>query len=144
MVYLPLLLDLADPGEQGGETVLVVEDDPDTLSVVVDCLQEEGFTVTTATNGVEALERACHCVPDAIVLDLCLPVMSGPEFLQAWRRTAPTQPVPIIAMSGLNRDVSADELGVQAWLPKPFAVDALIHAVAAAVSRGGVHHAPLR
>jgi CheY-like chemotaxis protein len=115
------------------ETVLVVEDDPDVLSALVSCLREAGFAVSTATNGVEALERACHRAPDAIVLDMYLPVMSGAEFIEAWRRTAPKRSVPIVAMSGFACGQFADDLGVHAFLAKPFAPDALVSAVVAAI-----------
>jgi CheY-like chemotaxis protein len=113
--------------------VLVVEDDPDTLYVLEWCLQEAGFAVSTAKNGVEALERARHRVPDAIVLDMSMPVMSGPEFLRAWRQAAPPRSVPIVAMSGFGRDQLTDDLGVHAFLSKPFAPDALVSVLAAAL-----------
>jgi CheY-like chemotaxis protein len=134
-VYLPLVQGPADESsdEPRHEMVLVVEDDPDTLNVLEWCLEEAGFTVSTAKNGAEALERARHRVPDAIVLDMLMPVMSGSEFLIVWRRNAPSRSVPIVAMSAFGRDQFTADLGVHAFLSKPFAPDALVSVIAAAL-----------
>jgi CheY-like chemotaxis protein len=134
-VYLPFVTEMSaevSSSVQRG-TVLVIEDDPDVLSVVVFFLREAGFAVSTATNGVEGLERACHHTPDAIVLDMYMPIMSGAEFIKAWRRTATTRCVPIVAMSAYGPEQIPEDLGVHAFLPKPFAPDTLISVVAAAL-----------
>jgi CheY-like chemotaxis protein len=61
-------------------SVLVVEDDSATRQLLVTCLQLEGFTVETATNGVEGLQHMRHHLPCVVLLDLMMPVMNGEQF----------------------------------------------------------------
>jgi len=82
-----------------GETILVVDDDPDVRRVLADAFQAEGFRVMTAANGMQALHRARDAAPDVIVLDLSMPMMSGDAFLFAWRAGAETHSVPVVAIS---------------------------------------------
>ena len=56
--------------------------------------------MVTAANGLEALQRVRDQVPEVIVLDLQMPVMSGQEFLAAWRSSMPTTSIPVVAISG--------------------------------------------
>jgi PAS domain S-box-containing protein len=63
-------------------SALVVDDDPDTRNLISTLLQEEGFSVTTAENGLEALEKVNECKPSIIVIDLLMPVMDGITFLE--------------------------------------------------------------
>jgi len=117
------------PHEDHRRTVLVVDDDPDTLGALSSWLDEEGFTVLTAANGIEALQRVQDHAPDVIVLDLQMPVMSGREFLQVWRSTMPAASIPVVAMSAYQQELAAEDLGVQAFLSKPFSLSALTRAI---------------
>ena len=123
-----------NPREQRRRTVLLVDDDPETLGTLASWLREEGFTVLTAANGLEALQRVHDQTPEVIVLDLQISVMSGREFLKVWRSTMPTSSIPVVAISGLQRDLTAEELGVQAFLPKPICLSALTRAIVNAVA----------
>jgi CheY-like chemotaxis protein len=130
-VCLPLVaqaeeLTLEKPAKR---TVLVVDDEPAILKLVSAMLRGEGFAVETAANGKEALTKVHDHVPDAIVLDLRMPVMSGRDFLERWRQTVPEPRIPVIAISAHEPRVTAAELGVQAFLPKPFGMDALVSTV---------------
>jgi CheY-like chemotaxis protein len=128
--YLPLAAEAAAPApnDRQARTVLVVEDDPSTLGLLTTVLTGEGYRVETASNGLEALRKARRQRPDAIVLDLMLPVVNGHQFLLAWRTgTGPTPPV--LAISAYHAQPTAEELGAQAFLPKPFAIDALVSTV---------------
>lgn len=58
-------------------TILVVDDDPDILEFVSFNLSKEGYTVRTAKNGVEAIEKALQIIPDLILLDVMMPEMDG-------------------------------------------------------------------
>jgi CheY-like chemotaxis protein len=110
-------------------TVLVVDDEPAILKLVSAMLGGEGFAVETAADGREALTKVREHVPDAIVLDLRMPVMSGREFLTTWRKTTSDPSIPVIAISAHEPHATAEELGVQAFLAKPFAMDALVSTV---------------
>ena len=108
-----------------GRTVLVVDDDPDVRRVLVDAFEAEGFRVATAANGMQALHRLRDAAPDAIVLDLSMPLMSGDAFLYAWRAGAEMHAVPVVAISAAYPTLQPGDLGVDAFFPKPFDVDLL-------------------
>ena len=113
---------------QGG-TVLVVDDDPDVRKVLADAFESEGFRVMTAANGMQALHRARDAAPDVIVLDLSMPMMSGEDFLYAWRVGAETHRVPVVAISAAYPGLQPADLGVEAFFPKPFEIDLLVRHV---------------
>ena len=112
-----------------GGTVLVVDDDPDVRGVLTDAFESEGFRVMTAANGMQALHRARDAAPDVIVLDLNMPMMSGDAFLYAWRAGAETYSVPVVAISAAYPSLHPEDLGVDAFFPKPFEIDLLMRHV---------------
>ncbi len=109
-----------------GTTILVVDDDPDIRRVLTDAFEAEGFRVATAANGMQALHRIRDAGPDAIVLDLNMPLMSGEAFLYAWRVGAETRAVPVVAISAAYPTLQPGDLGIEAFFPKPFDVDLLV------------------
>jgi len=112
-----------------GETILVVDDDPDVRRVLADTFEAEGFRVMTAANGMQALHRARDAAPDVIILDLSMPMMSGDAFLFAWRVGAETRGVPVVAISAAYPSLQPEDLGVDAFFPKPFEMDLLVRHV---------------
>jgi len=87
-------------------------------------LSDEGYTVTTASNGAEALEQVLADPPAIVLLDVMMPVLDGWQTLA--RLQAHEQPIPVIMMSAAkNYDETADGFGVPC-LAKPFDLDALI------------------
>jgi CheY-like chemotaxis protein len=110
--------------------VLVVDDDPVIRSTVAELLLDEGYAVDQAADGAEALEVVARSVPNAIVLDLMMPVLDGWAFVERCRAVAATRDVPIVVMSATHSlHESAERLhamGVRAVVAKPFDVDALI------------------
>jgi CheY-like chemotaxis protein len=81
-------------------TVLVVDDDPDTVDTMREILEEEGHTVLSAKNGLEGLEMALRSVPDLVLLDLEMPVMDGRAFLDAMRKAPTLANVTVVVLSG--------------------------------------------
>lgn len=144
-VYLPLASDTPElrVSRVGGESILVVEDDASMRRLLELVLISEGYHVSTARNGVEALEEVRRHTPDAIVLDLRLPVMSGQDFLKAWRQQAPEPLAPVIAISAHHQAATAEELGVASFLRKPFELKTLIGTVAALVEAAAPGHGTL-
>jgi len=110
-------------------TVLVVDDDPDIRKVLREAFEAEGFRVATAANGMQALHGVRDTGPDAIILDLSMPMMSGDAFLHAWRVGAETRGVPVVAISAAYPGLQPEDLGVDAFFPKPFEIDLLVQHV---------------
>jgi CheY-like chemotaxis protein len=80
--------------------VLIVEDEPDTLEAVVELLEGEGVTTQQARHGLEALELLrSGCRPSLILLDLKMPVMDGPEFLQKLALERDLRDIPVAVVS---------------------------------------------
>jgi two-component system, chemotaxis family, chemotaxis protein CheY len=114
--------------------VLVVEDDETIRGVITDVLQDRGFRVCVAANGAEALEVLDMVRPDAMVLDLLMPVMHGWDFMEAYAEKTGGECIPIVVLSvnpALPR--SFTRLGVREVVAKPFEVDTLLRAVEGAV-----------
>ncbi|MDB4933731.1 MAG: DNA-binding response regulator, AraC family [Labilithrix sp.] len=102
-------------------TVLVIDDDPDTVETMRDILEEEGHTVVSATNGLEGLELAARNVPDLILLDLDMPVMDGRTFLDVIRNVPALANVTVVVLSGTT-DTHVTCESVQ----KPLRLDTLL------------------
>jgi CheY-like chemotaxis protein len=118
-----------------GTRVLVVEDDFDIRSAVAESLFDEGYTVVTARDGLEALNIASLSPPHVIVLDLMMPTMDGWTFLARCRAQPWCREVPVVVMSAAHALRMAGErlrdLGVRAVIPKPFDLETLISTVRA-------------
>ncbi len=108
--------------------VLVVDDDPNITAALRDSLEYEGYRVTTANNGAEALREVHDDPPALILLDMRMPVMSGWEFAERYRSVGHTAPV-IVMTAAANARTWADEIRADAVLPKPFSLDDLFDAV---------------
>jgi len=106
--------------------VLVVEDEPDIRDLVALILEEEGFTIETADQGREGLAKAHRQLPDMVIVDLMMPIMSGWEFLSIWQADSETQHIPVVAMSAAYSVATAEVTGIQGFLRKPFHVDRLL------------------
>jgi CheY-like chemotaxis protein len=110
--------------------VLVVDDDDTIRDTVADALEFEGYEVTTATNGMEALEHVRTDHPDAVVIDLMMPVMTGWEFLEACRKEELCDGTAVLVMSAYRHLAeTAPGLGATACIAKPFDLDVLLGAV---------------
>jgi CheY-like chemotaxis protein len=113
----------------GSKRVLIVDDDPDIREIVMLTLSDEGYEVVTAPHGAAALDRAAELPPDAILLDMRMPVMDGWAFAAAYRRT-PDPHAPVVVMTAAADAAAwAAQVGAAAVLPKPFQLDALCAAV---------------
>jgi CheY-like chemotaxis protein len=110
--------------------ILVVEDDEAIRGLVSEVLRDDGYDVSEASNGIEALEAVSARRPDLIVLDLMMPVMDGWTFVEECRRSRRCEQVPIVVTSAAHDLPRTAErlrsLGVRTCLSKPFDVDGLL------------------
>ena len=103
--------------------VLVVEDHPDMLEVLTWQLEMMGFSVITARNGKEGVEKALEEKPQLILMDIMMPVMDGREATRLIRANPETRNIPILAATVLFRESdqrSCLEAGCNDFIPKPF------------------------
>ena len=116
--------------------VLVVDDDDLIRATVADALEFEGYEVVTATNGVEALEQVRTSRPNAVLLDLMMPVMDGWTFMEHCRREELCAETPVLVMSAYRHLAeAASNLAANACIAKPFDLDVLLGAVERIVQR---------
>src|SRR3954452_18447721 len=83
-------------------TVLIVDDAPEIREIVTTLLEEDGYDVASAANGAEALCKASAHQPDAIILDVTMPVMDGWQFLEQWRVRPPERRAPVLVLSAVR------------------------------------------
>ncbi|HLX38779.1 MAG TPA: response regulator [Candidatus Binataceae bacterium] len=84
-------------------SILVVDDDAAATDSLIDILSDGGYTVATARNGKEALERLRHApLPRLIILDLFMPEMDGWEFRRAQLKDAKLRDIPVVVMTGAS------------------------------------------
>lgn len=101
--------------------LLLVDDDPDLLRLLVIRLESAGYNVVTARNGVEALARCAAARPRLVISDMRMPGMDGGALFDALRERDPTLPVIILTAHGSIPDaVAATQRGVFAYLTKPY------------------------
>lgn len=106
-------------------TVLVVEDDFDTLHPLAELLRLKGCQVSTATEAEQGLSVARHERPDLIITDIALPGKSGLHFIGAVRGDEHLKATPIIVISGCGPMilVEAEAAGANCCLEKPISID---------------------
>jgi len=118
--------------------ILIVEDDPDILAMMVTALGDEGYRVATAQDGEEALASARRDRPDLIVLDLMLPRMNALQFRAEQRRDPELSSIPIICLSGASHAATvALELGTDDCLAKPVDFDRLLAVITKSLASRG-------
>ena len=121
-----------DPGPSGTPAqeasprkVLVVEDDPDTLTFLRAWFEDRGFAVSTATDGVAALDHAARIRPDLVTLDLSMPERSGLEVLRRLKARADLRRVPVLVITAVDdrprrlADAGAGPGRAEGFLSKP-------------------------
>lgn len=127
--------------EERGPSVLIVEDDRDGRLLLVEWLEQAGFQVAQAHNGLQALERAVQATPDVIVTDLNIPGIDGFELTRRLKQDPRTRDVPVLAVTGyaaFAADPSrAHRAGCDAVLEKPCSAGDLEAAIRRLMESGG-------
>ena len=109
--------------------ILVVDDSPTELRLVTDSLIGKGFSVITATNGSDALEKARQERPDLIVLDIVMPQLNGFQVCRELKRAGDTKDIKIVMLSSKNQ--ASDHFwgmkqGADAYVSKPYSEEDLL------------------
>jgi CheY-like chemotaxis protein len=113
----------------GKGTVLVVDDEPDVVKLFEITLQQGGYEVIPAYDGISALDIAEADKPDLILLDIMMPMMSGYEVCQQLKGNPQTQNIPVVFITSAHNEMtrdSAKQAGAQALLVKPILPEELV------------------
>lgn len=123
-----------------GHTVLVVDDNADLRDLVAESLRKlGGFTVATASNGIEGLERYFELQPNCVVIDVKMPGLDGYQLIRALRGDAASETTPLVILSAMvqDRDRLAGFLsGADAYLVKPVSPVQLVETITRVMSQG--------
>ena len=120
----------------GVPRLLVVDDDPTIREMLEMVLDSEGYAVTTAPHGLAAFALLDEVRPDVILLDMKMPVLDGWGFLERYRRM-PGAKVPVVVLTAAQDDArQAGEVGADAYVAKPFAIDELIRVLDRCIEAG--------
>ena len=125
-------------GGNGGERILVVDDEPDIVALVAYHLAKAGYRVSTAATGPDALHLARQERPSLLVLDLMLPGMSGSEVLEQLRDGEATRDLAVLMLTARREEpdrIRGLSLGADDYLTKPFSPQELVLRVGAILRR---------
>ena len=122
------------------EKILIIEDEPDIIKMLEYNLKKEGFRITSASDGREALRRAEREHPDIIILDLMLPEIDGLEVCKTLKQSSDTADIPVIMLTAKAQEtdkIVGLELGADDYITKPFSIRELTARVKAVLRRTG-------
>ncbi|MER6782566.1 MULTISPECIES: response regulator transcription factor [unclassified Streptomyces] len=123
-------------GGTGVQRILVVDDEPEVRAAVQDGLAVEGYEVRGAGDGLAALSEVAGWQPDAVVLDVMMPVLDGLGVCRQLRALGDRTPVLVLtALDSVSERVDGLEAGADDYLVKPFALDELVARVRALLRR---------
>jgi DNA-binding response OmpR family regulator len=118
--------------------ILIVDDEADFLDLLRLRFKEEGFSIATAVNGLDAVKKARTVMPDVILLDVMLPELDGFAVCEVLRKDAATAAIPIIMVTGLcgqlTRCAGIDS-GATDFVTKPTTPDEIVSKVADMLER---------
>lgn len=118
--------------KSASKTILVIDDEPSIGRVVQFKLQQEGFKVLVATDGLEGLAQIKEAKPDLILLDIMMPGMDGFEVCRRVRATPEIAATPVIILTARGQEpdrTKGIDLGVLDFFTKPFSPQKLLERV---------------
>lgn len=120
---------MTKPGTSAPARVLVVEDERDIAALIAYHLTREGYRVSTAASGGEALRAVASDHPDIVLLDLMLPDLSGYDVIQELRRQPGLEELPVVFLTARREEadrIRGLELGADDYVTKPFSPQELV------------------
>ena len=118
--------------------ILVADDEPNIVISLEYLLKREGYTVTIARDGQEALDAITRDMPDLVLLDVMMPKKTGFEVCQEVRANGDLQGLKILMLTAKGRDTDVAKglaLGADAYMTKPFSTRDLVQKVAEMLGR---------
>ncbi len=118
--------------------ILIVDDDPEIVSMLSTRLTKRGYKVSTANDGHRALELAKSELPDIVLLDVMMPGKSGWEVARALKQDPVTQGIKIVMVTAIGEqvnEITSPLYGADAHIDKPFEFDRLEKVIAGLVAR---------
>jgi two-component system NtrC family sensor kinase len=115
--------------ETSGFTILVIDDNPNNLAIVVEHLEKCGFTLASAKNGESGLNRAKFAQPDLILLDVMMPGIDGFETCRRLKLDTATHNIPVIFMTALNQEtdkMKGFQVGGVDYITKPIQAEEML------------------
>ena len=109
-------------------SILVVDDDPEIVTLLSTRLSKRGYKISTAGDGAKALELAKRELPDLVLLDVMMPGKSGWEVARALKQDPVTQSVKIMMVTAIGEktnEITAPIYGADAHIDKPFEFEKL-------------------
>ncbi|NOY86366.1 MAG: response regulator [Deltaproteobacteria bacterium] len=103
--------------------ILIIEDDPISRNILSNIFENEGYTVSVGSDGVEGLEKILSEAPDLVILDVVLPRLSGFEVCRSVRKNRSASSIPILIITSLDRKeniIKGLKSGANDYIPKPF------------------------
>lgn len=119
------------------KTILVVDDSATVRKFASISLAMQGFQIVTADDGMDAMEKLPMQNIDLVITDLNMPNMDGFEFIKSLRESPQYNELPIIILSSLSDEVNkarGREVGVNAYLVKPFSLERIQYEVSKFIS----------
>ena len=115
-----------------GKDVLIVDDEPNIVISLQFLMQQAGFVVRLAADGVAALALIAERPPDLVLLDIMLPRLDGWEVCRRIRANPAWQPMKVLLLTAKGRDVDVEKglaLGADGYVTKPFSTRELVQMV---------------
>jgi two-component system alkaline phosphatase synthesis response regulator PhoP len=109
--------------------IMVVDDEPNIIQTLQDRLEMNDYTVISACNGKEGLDKAINEKPDIVLLDVIMPIMDGHEMLERLRKTEAGKSIAVIMLSARSQtdDIArASACGIEDYIIKPFDLSELL------------------
>lgn len=122
------------------QRILVVEDDLDIQELLKNFLQEAGYEIALANDGIEAVSVFSAAQFDLVLLDVMLPKMDGFAVCEWMRRQSRVPIIMLTALSGEEEQIRGLDLQVDDYITKPFSMPVLIRKIAAVLRRSGGQH----
>jgi len=120
------------------KSILIIEDEKDIVDLITYHLQQSGYAVLKALDGISGLEQAKKKMPELIILDLMLPEMDGKDVCRALKSNPTTQSIPVLILTAKAEEmdrVVGFELGADDYVTKPFSPRELVLRVKAILRR---------